>query len=80
MVDREILVKHTLTSPAMCIGDLFGENLSVIALLEETCRVVATRLAVHRLERLPVVKDAQPRELLGLVARSDLINPSLTVR
>jgi H+/Cl- antiporter ClcA/predicted transcriptional regulator len=79
MVDREILVKHALTSPRMCVGNLFGENLPVMALPEETCRIVATRLAVHRLERLPVVKDAQSRELLGLVARSDLINPSLSL-
>jgi CBS-domain-containing membrane protein len=43
---------------------------------DETCRIVATRLAVHHLERLPVVKDADSRELLGLVARSDLIKPS----
>jgi CBS-domain-containing membrane protein len=38
---------------------------------------VATRLAVHGLERLPVVKDAQSRELLGVVSRSDLVKPSL---
>ena len=38
---------------------------------------VATRLARHRLERLPVVKDAQSLALAGIVARSDLIKPSL---
>jgi CBS-domain-containing membrane protein len=38
---------------------------------------VATRLARHRLERLPVVKDAQSLVLVGIVARSDLIKPSL---
>jgi H+/Cl- antiporter ClcA len=76
MVDRAMLVKHLEAFPAMCVGGLFGENLPVIALPEETCRIVATRLAVHHLERLPVVKDADSRELLGLVARSDLIKPS----
>ena len=44
---------------------------------EETCRTIATRLAVHHLERLPVVKIRPSRELLGLVARSDLVKPSL---
>lgn len=50
-----------------------------MALPEETCRIVATRLAVHHLERLPVVKDADCRHLLGLIARSDLIKPSLSL-
>ena len=43
------------------------------------CRCRTTRLAVHQLERLPVVKDASSRELLGLVARSDLVKPSLAL-
>jgi CBS domain-containing protein len=79
MVDRAVLVKHVEDSHATCLGDLFGENLPVMALPDETCRIVATRLAVHHLERLPVVKDAESRELLGLVARSDLIKPSLSL-
>jgi H+/Cl- antiporter ClcA/CBS domain-containing protein len=79
MVDRAILVKHARAAPDLCVSELFGENLPVMALADETCRVVATRLAVHHLERLPVVKDARSRELLGLVARSDLIKPSLSL-
>jgi H+/Cl- antiporter ClcA len=46
------------------------------AVVGETCRAVATRMARHRLERLPVVKDEQTLELAGIVARSDLIKPS----
>ena len=79
MVDRVTLARHSEMSRDTCISDLFGENLPVMALPGETCRVVATRLAVHHLERLPVVKDARSRELLGLVARSDLIKPSLSL-
>jgi H+/Cl- antiporter ClcA len=79
MVDRSILVKHAEAGTALCVGGLFGENLPVMALPEETCRTVATRLAVHSLERLPVVRDARSRELVGLVARSDLIKPSLSL-
>jgi H+/Cl- antiporter ClcA/predicted transcriptional regulator len=79
MVDRAMLVKHVEGARAMCVSDLFGENLPVMALPDETCRIVATRLAVHHLERLPVVKDADSRELLGLIARSDLIKPSLSL-
>jgi len=49
----------------------------VVALPGENCRAVATRLARHGLERLPVVRDADSRLLVGIVARSDLIKPSL---
>ncbi|WP_010098810.1 CBS domain-containing protein [Burkholderia ubonensis] len=49
----------------------------VVALAHETCRLVATRLAVHGLERLPVVDDAQSLRMTGLVSRSDLIKPAL---
>jgi CBS domain-containing protein len=55
------------------IGDLFGVNSPPVALPGETCRTVATRLAVHGLERLPVVTQAAHPQLLGIVSRSDLI-------
>ena len=57
MVDRATLTKYAGTSPSLKLRDLFGENLPVMALPEETCRTIATRLAVHQLERLPVVQD-----------------------
>jgi CBS-domain-containing membrane protein len=50
-----------------------------MALADENCREIATRLAVHGLERLPVVTDAQSRRLIGIVSRSDLIKPSLAI-
>jgi len=55
------------------VGTLFGANPPLVALPHETCRAVATRLAVHGLERLPVVGDAASPRLLGIVSRSDLI-------
>ena len=76
MVDREILMKHLHEPGAPLVRSIFGENLPVMALADETCRIVATRLAVHGLERLPVVRDAHSRDLLGLIARSDLVKPS----
>ncbi|HEU4373833.1 MAG TPA: CBS domain-containing protein, partial [Telluria sp.] len=57
----------------------YGVNMPIVALAAETCRSVATRLAVHELERLPVVDDAKSRRLVGLVSRSDLIKASLTL-
>jgi len=49
----------------------------VFALPGENCRTVATRMARHRLERLAVVKDMQSFALVGIVARSDFVKPSL---
>ena len=77
MLDRACLLDALSSKNAKRVSDLFGVNLPVMALPDETCRILATRLAVHRLERVPVVRDAQSRELLGLIARSDLIKPSL---
>ncbi|HEX7749250.1 MAG TPA: chloride channel protein [Bordetella sp.] len=76
MLDREALLAGQ-ASGVTTVADLFGANVPLVALPEETCRIVATRLAVHGVERLPVVQDAQSRRLVGLVARSDLIKPSL---
>jgi H+/Cl- antiporter ClcA len=60
----------------MRVGDLM-EDTPAIALPHETCRLIATRLAVHGLERLPVVADRKSMRLIGIVTRSDLIKPSL---
>jgi CBS domain-containing protein len=76
MVDREALVKRETSSPTTSINTLFGETEPLLAMADETCRTVATRLAVNGLERIPVVNDPCSRELVGLVTRSDLIKPS----
>ncbi|KVE39268.1 chloride channel protein [Burkholderia sp. TSV86] len=47
------------------------------ALPHETCRLVATRLAVRELERLPVVADSGSLRVVGIVSRSDLVKPAL---
>ncbi|MDH6167513.1 H+/Cl- antiporter ClcA [Variovorax boronicumulans] len=73
MADRAMLAAFSVGT----VGDACTGSAPLFALAGENCRVVATRLARHRLERLPVVKDAQSLALVGLVARSDLIKPSL---
>lgn len=62
---------------ARLVGELYGANPPLLALPNETCRTLATRLAVHQLERLPVV-DAQ-RQLVGIISRSDLVKPALAL-
>ena len=76
MLDRDALLAGQARG-AHNVAELFGANAPVMALPGETCRIVATRLAVHGLERLPVVADSQSRRLVGIVSRSDLVKPSL---
>lgn len=59
------------------LADVLSGSAPVVALPDETCRLVASRLAVHGLERLPVVADRETLRLVGIVSRSDLVKPSL---
>ena len=77
MADRAMLAAQGTRDPIATVGDACADVPLYFALPGDNCRSVATRLARHRIERLPVVKDAQSLALVGLVARSDLIKPSL---
>ncbi|WP_063533912.1 chloride channel protein [Burkholderia sp. MSMB1589WGS] len=57
--------------------DMLPRRAPLFSLTDETCRLVATRLAVHQLERLPVVADPDTMQLVGIVSRSDLVKPAL---
>lgn len=80
VIERETLNGHAPDTP---VGDLFGARSKkcapLVALPGETCRAVATRLAVHGIERLPVVAQTGHPQLLGVVSRSDLIKASATL-
>jgi len=60
----------------MTLGDALAASTPTVALPGETCRLVAARLAVHGLERVPVVFDPDSMKLVGIVSRSDLVKPS----
>jgi len=76
MLDRATLLAKRESRAAVKVGDLYGANAPIVARPEETCRTISNRLAVHALERLPVVADAQSHRLVGIVSRSDLVKPS----
>jgi CBS domain-containing protein len=82
VVDRGSLERfsseNTEARHAARLADVFGQTMPAFALPSETCRLVATRLAVHNLERLPVVADQKSMRLVGIVSRSDLVKPSLS--
>ena len=59
--------------------DLFGTNLPVMALPEETCRTIATRFAVHHLERLPVEKTVGRANCWVSSPEAIFIKPSLAL-
>ncbi len=59
MIERDGLIARSADQSVRVMSDLFGVNTPIMALPGETCRIVSNRLAVHRLERLPVVSDAQ---------------------
>ncbi len=77
MLDRTELI--AAVADKIYVSELFGVNVPIVALADETCRSVATRLAAHKLERVPVVADAGSRQLVGLVSRSDLIKATLAI-
>ncbi|CAN0625130.1 chloride channel protein, CIC family [Burkholderia multivorans] len=77
VVDREILDAASENATHVTLGTLFSRRHPHVALAEETCREIATRLAMHDLERLPVVTDRASMKLIGVVSRSDLVKPSL---
>jgi CBS domain-containing protein len=78
IVDRALFGAHRAQYSADTpIANVLADRAPAVALAHETCRVVATRLAVLGLERLPVVDDAQSLRMTGIVSRSDLIKPAL---
>jgi len=77
VVDRAALAAHANDTTDPAVASICAAAPLVVALPDETCRMTASRLALHRLERLPVVADEQSMRLVGLVARSDLVKPRL---
>ncbi len=83
IVDRAMLdarharCPHGTPPDQLPVADVLPRRTPDVALAHETCRLVATRLAVLGLERLPVVHDAQLLRITGIVSRSDLVKPAL---
>jgi H+/Cl- antiporter ClcA/CBS domain-containing protein len=77
VADRAMLVAASAREPRAPVGTVVADAPQIVALPDESCRLVASRLALNRLERLPVVADLASMRLAGLVARSDLVKPRL---
>jgi H+/Cl- antiporter ClcA/predicted transcriptional regulator len=79
MIHREMLGATEGFDEESKVGDLFHRSDLLVALPSDRCRDVASLLALHGLERLPVVRDRESMHLIGIVSRSDLIKPSLAL-
>ncbi|MCA7950767.1 chloride channel protein [Burkholderia seminalis] len=76
LVDRATLDARRAEAGAESpISDAFDRT-PAVAFAHETCRAVASRLAMLGLERVPVVDDEQSLRVTGIVSRSDLIKPA----
>jgi len=80
IADRSLLdaarATHGAALDDMPLAEVMSPQAASFALPQETCRVVATRLAVLHVERLAVVDSLDTRRLVGIVTRSDLIEPA----
>ncbi len=76
IVDRSILAGQYASDLMVRVGDVCQSTAT--AWQGESCRSVAARMARLRVERLPVLRHQHKGPLVGIVARSDLIKPTLT--
>jgi CIC family chloride channel protein len=77
MVDRN-MVMHA--SPDELCRDLAAEGRGpAVVLPHETVRTIAGRMAMHHLERMPVVDNLTNMRLIGIISRSDMLRPSADV-
>jgi CBS domain-containing protein len=63
---------------ALSCAELVDEP-PVVAFVGESLRTVAARMAVHQLERLPVVDSNERMTLIGLISRSDVLQATQQV-
>jgi CBS domain-containing protein len=70
------LSPHDGVTPAGAIVayDLLGRE-PITAHAWESCRAAAERMAHHNVGRLVIVGDDNPRQVVGIVTRSDLLKP-----
>ena len=88
VVDAEGLLLGVLTMSDLVEDSLLEGDLSltardllggepIVARPDETCRQAAERMAASGIGRLPVVSPDEPRMLIGILTRSDLLKPRL---
>jgi H+/Cl- antiporter ClcA len=77
VIDRAAIVEALAQPQVQTLAQICAQRPLRYALASDNCRMVASRMAGEHVERLPVVKDAASLELVGIIARSDLIKPAV---
>ncbi len=76
IVTRSNLLEPSVSEAidVLVVADVF-EREPLTASSEESCRSAAEKMAEAHVGRLPVVADDDPKRLVGIVTRSDLLKP-----
>jgi CBS domain-containing protein len=75
MLDREMLA-HSRERFDEPVATLVRGSTPVVVLPQETARLAAARMASADVERLAVVEDRASHFLIGILSRSDLVEPA----
>jgi CBS domain-containing protein len=59
------------------IADLLPSRPLIVAGADESCRLIAERMAQEGIGRMPVVDARDPRRIVGIITRSDLLKARL---
>jgi CBS domain-containing protein len=77
MLDRTKLQAWLPDALDRPVADLLaGQPVEAFATPGDTCRMVASQLAAGGTERIPIVDSAASLHVIGIVSRSDLLQPS----
>ncbi|HEX3912952.1 MAG TPA: chloride channel protein [Steroidobacteraceae bacterium] len=77
IIDRDVLTGWAPEMLSKSVASLIDQSGAfLVALPSDTCRSVASRLAMCGLERMAVVDDEVSRHIVGIVSRSDLLKPA----
>ncbi|MGB9429758.1 MAG: chloride channel protein [Gammaproteobacteria bacterium] len=77
IVTRTEMAKYKSESPEKSLAECVKDQRLAVTTPETTCQEAAGRMALERVERLPVVADEDSMKLLGVVTRFDVVKALL---
>ncbi|MGH9421170.1 MAG: CBS domain-containing protein, partial [Thermoanaerobaculia bacterium] len=77
LTESDLLGDSSLESGEILRANDLIKSEPIVVLADETCREAAERMATTGVGRLPVVSSADPRKVIGILTRSDLLKPRL---
>ncbi|HET7922305.1 MAG TPA: chloride channel protein [Gammaproteobacteria bacterium] len=74
LVTRAEIVRYCVEAPERSLADWCADMKPVVATPDATCYETAGRMALERMERMPVVPEDGSGQLIGIITRSDIVN------